>query len=78
MAELGFKLRKDVWGDGSCFFHAVIDQRARIGLTDAPVSYPSAKSDALELRQAAVRYFKELVRNYVLHFYFDQEQTHES
>lgn len=73
LALHGMKERCDVPGDGSCFFHAVLDQYNRLGistelpeLSSDPNPRARARARAMQLRQAALAYFENLVSNDVL------------
>ena len=62
LKSFGMKIRKDVPGDGSCFFHALIDQFGRFKPYDNVY-------DSQSLRQSAVDYFENLVSIILLSLY---------
>lgn len=69
LTSLGLKVKCDVPGDGSCFFHAVLDQCDRVNIsTGLPHLYydtsnpqSRARARAMQLRTAVIDYFKHLV-----------------
>ncbi|XP_072164788.1 uncharacterized protein [Diadema setosum] len=64
LASHGLQVRCDVPGDGSCFFHAVLDQCDRLSVTNAELmtngTNPEIISRAMQLRERAVDYFANL------------------
>lgn len=52
LAQLGLKVRRDVPGDGNCFYHAVSDQHKRLGMPE---------QSAQHLRKTLVEYLQSLV-----------------
>ena len=65
LQALGMAIRLDPPGDGSCFFHSVIDQCHRVGIDAYPGG--SLKDQAFKLRTAAVKFVDELVSDDLLY-----------
>ena len=68
----GFQIRWDVPGDGSCWFHSVLDQCDELGLhlpnvepgIHITLSKQMQRTRAMQLRTAVLDFFGTLVSNY--------------
>lgn len=67
--QQGLQIRWDVPGDGSCWFHSVLDQSDERGLqlpgvepgNHATASWQTQRKRAMQLRNAVLKFFGTLV-----------------
>ena len=69
LRDMGLRVRYDPPGDGSCFFHAVLDQIDRLQL---PLRIPHStnkRTRAMNLRKEVLKYFANLVSVFFFSFF---------